>query len=386
MLKTPTRPVPTLADPEPVVGVEPARRTVRARDALVTIAVCLAVWGTLAAPLLERDAEAGPVGVRRSAALALLRPLASLSDALAFDRAGGAFLRAVGRDPDAPPGGELELPEIDLPEIELPPAPSPPPPAVEPSEGPRGSERPVEGTGGRRDPKDRPDPVAEGIRVPTPGAELRVVVVGDSLAQGLGPALAGWFDPRLTRVIPLGRQSTGLARIDYFDWRLAVRRIEAELRPDLVFVMLGSNDNQAQVDPDGRDVPVGSVEWVLRYRERAEAFLREATSAGTRVVWVGVPIVQDHRRWDFYRRVNDIYRAVAQADPLATFVDAWELFRGRDDGYAAYLRNEHGVLQQMRAGDGIHLTPAGYDHLARAAIRAAADAFGLPQQAVTFRI
>jgi hypothetical protein len=104
------------------------------------------------------------------------------------------------------------------------------------------------------------------------------------------------------------------------------------------------------------------------------------------VVWVGIPIVRDHQRWDFYRRVNDIYRETAAADPFATYLDAWELLRNRDGGYTAFLRNERGVVQEMRASDGIHFTPTGYAFLARSAIRAAADAFDLPQRAVIFRI
>jgi hypothetical protein len=293
-------------------------------------------------------------------------------------------LQALGRDPDAPPGGELELPDIDLPPLAPPeenpvvPRPSPPGHA---SPSPQG--RPDRGNGNGHDGAEEP---AAGIRTPTADAKLRVAVIGDSLAQGLGPSIAEWFDADMSRVLPLGRQSTGLARLDYFNWQLALRRIEEEFRPDLVFVMLGSNDAQAQVAPDGTDVPVGSVAWTDAYRARAAAFLDEATSNGTHVVWVGIPIVRDHGRWDFYRRVNDIYRQTAAVDPLATYVDAWELLRARDGSYAAYLRNERGVLQEMRASDGVHFTPTGYAYLARAAIRAAAAAFELPQRAVTFRI
>jgi hypothetical protein len=43
-------------------------------------------------------------------------------------------------------------------------------------------------------------------------------------------------------------------------------------------------------------------------------------------------------------------------------------------------------LQEVRAGDGVHFTPTGYDQLARASIRAAAAVFGLHRQAVTVRI
>lgn len=224
------------------------------------------------------------------------------------------------------------------------------------------------------------------MRLPTAQNKLRIAVVGDSLAQGLGPAITRWFAPDVTHVLSLGRQSTGLARQDYFNWPRAMREVETEFRPDLVFVMLGTNDNQAQISPDGETVPVGSTAWVDAYGARATAFLREATSRGTRVIWVGVPVVEQRQRWGFYRRVNAIYASVARSDPLGAFVDSWELFEGRDGGYAAYLRNERGALQQMRAGDGFHLTPTGYAYLARASIRVAAQAFGLPEEAVTFRI
>jgi hypothetical protein len=388
MVQTLSPPRPTLEDPEPEpVIVGPVRRLVRPRDALVTIVVCLSVWALLFAPVLRRSAEAGPVGARRSAALAVLRPLAALSDALAFDTASETVLRAIGRDPEAPPGGELELPELEdlppLPPPETDPAPPRGSPSTEPSPSASPQEEPRDDRGDGGDRPDRPDVT---IRTPTADTKLRVAVIGDSLSQGLGPAIETWFDPDVSRVLALGRQSTGLARVDYFNWQLALRRIEEEFRPDVLFVMLGSNDGQAQISPDGEEVPVGSVAWTEAYRARAETFLAEATGHGTHVVWVGIPIVRDHARWDFYRRVNDIYRQTAAADPFATYLDAWDLFRTRSGGYAAYLRNERGVLQEMRAADGLHLTPSGYAYLARAAIRAAADAFDLPQRAVTFPV
>jgi hypothetical protein len=165
-----------------------------------------------------------------------------------------------------------------------------------------------------------------------------------------------------------------------------MREIEAEFRPDVVYVMLGTNDDQAQISRDGAPIDVGSTAWVDGYRARVAAFVHEATRAGTRVVWVGIPVVQEHRRWSFYRRVNSIYSQVAVGDPLATFVDTWARFEARDGGYTAFLRNERGVVQEMRAGDGVHFTPAGYDYLARIAVRATDEAFDLPQRAVSTRL
>jgi uncharacterized protein len=378
-------PLPSLDDPEPrPAAPTPGRRTVTARHGLLTIVVCLVSWGLLFSPVLERNAQSGPFGARRTAALAVLRPIAAISDALLVGGTSDAVMRVLGRDLGAPPGGELVLPPFELPPLPSLKPETSPPPRIPQAETHSGAPSPNRNESNR--PTPAPEPAPDQIRNPTEDDRLRVAIVGDSLSQGLGPAVARLFDADVSRVLPLGRQSTGLARQDYFNWRAAMRKIVTEFRPDLVFVMLGSNDDQAQIAPDGEAVRLGSTAWVQGYRERAAAFLEEATSAGSRVVWVGIPVVAERQRWDFYRRVNDIYEGVARdAGPLATYVDAWELFQARDGGYTAYLRNDHGDLEQMRAGDGLHFTPTGYGYLGRSAIEAAADAFGLPQKAVVFR-
>jgi len=381
------------------------RRRASARDVFVAMVVCLLGWLVLFSPVLERNAETGPVGTRRTVALAVLRPVTAVSDSTGISAVSERALRALGDDPREQPGGELDLSDLDLPPL----------PSLAtggtgttggdvtgPTGGPnRGTEGDPhggdgEGRGDHGSPTERPDretgptgptaPEIGPIRTPSQNDKLRVAVVGDSLSQGLGPSVQGWFDEDVARVLALGRQSTGLARQDYFNWPRAMREIEDAFRPDVVFVMLGTNDNQAQISPDGDTIPVGSVEWVNAYRERVAAFVREATSAGTRVVWVGIPVVEERRRWDFYRRANAIYEEVASADPLATFVDTWDRFEAKDGGYTAFLRNERGVVQEMRAGDGVHFTPTGYDYLARISIRAADDAWGVPERAVTFRL
>ncbi|HLA92500.1 MAG TPA: DUF459 domain-containing protein [Actinomycetota bacterium] len=373
---------------EPVEPMRRAPRLVGPWQAGAALGICLVLWALLAAPVLERNAAAGPVGARRSTALAVLRPLLAMSERLGLVGATDSVERALGRDPEAQPGGELVLPDF-----ELPPEAYEPTPVFPPSPGDRraatsrnggddnGGGR-SEGEGVREEPEG--DPTA--LREPTSSNELRVAVIGDSLSQGLGPAIERWTDPRVVRVLSLGRQSTGLSRQDYFNWQAGMRQIVEEFRPDLVFILLGSNDAQAQISTDGTAIPTGSIDWVQGYRAQAARLLSEATSAGTRVVWVGIPIVEERSRWDFYRRVNEIYRDTAKADPLGSYLDTWSLFRARDGGYRAFVRNERGVLQEMRAPDGIHFTPNGYAYLGRMALRAAAESFGLAQEAVTFRL
>ena len=380
-MQTMERPIVVLK--EAMAPERPEPRRASARDVFVTIVVCLSLWALLAAPLLQRSAEAGPVGTRRSAALGLLRPLVAISDGLLLSGATSSVEHALGRDPEGAPGGKLILPAFALPpdEFESRPTHAARTGAPDPAETPEPTTHLDEGEA----PPDQPA-AAAALRTPTGSNKLRVAVIGDSLSQGLGPAIERWMNPSVVRVLPLGRQSTGLSREDYFNWEAGMRQIVEEFRPDLVFVLLGSNDAQAQISRDGTAIPVGSVQWLEGYRERAADLLGEATRAGTHVVWVGIPIVKEHQRWDFYRRVNDIYRDTASADPLSTFVDAWTPFEGRDGGYTAFVRNDRGDLVEVRASDGVHFTQAGYSFLARMAIRAADQAFGMPENAVSFRV
>ena len=59
---------------------------------------------------------------------------------------------------------------------------------------------------------------------PTGDNKLRVAVVGDSLASGLG-YLERVLKPSFVEVYRQGRISTGLARPDYFDWPAALSEI-----------------------------------------------------------------------------------------------------------------------------------------------------------------
>ena len=90
------------------------------------------------------------------------------------------------------------------------------------------------------------------MRAPTNDKKLRVVVVGDSLAAGLGFFADRVFRPALVDVRKQGRISTGLARPDYFNWPAEMRYIVDRYRPDLTVVMVGENDNQSLRSSSGR--------------------------------------------------------------------------------------------------------------------------------------
>lgn len=339
------------------------RPTMAAGRVFVAMLVSLLVWTLLFAPTLKRSADASPLGTRRSVALAVLAPFAWVSDTFRLTSATDALERTLGRDPKANPGDDTLGPE-ELPTFEPPPPTGTASPTTTPSPaGPEPTESP-------------PPPASEAIRVPTTANRLRVVIVGDSLAAGLGVFAERVFDVALVNVSRQGRISTGLARPDYFNWPTAMKRIEAAFHPDLVIVMLGENDNQTLQSSDGKlETPIGTGPWPAAYEERAERFARLATAEGARLVWVGLPVQSRHERWPLIHRQNDIYERVAGAVPNAAYFDTWGSFSGRDGGYTAYLRRENGSVVQIRESDGLHFTSEGYTILARQVAALATDHF-----------
>jgi uncharacterized protein len=358
----PTDPTPTLEQPHPYAddARTPAsgRTTMPAGKVLVVLLVALLVWGLLYAPSLRRASDAQPLGTRRTFSLWVLRPIAAVSDFVQLTRVTDGAIRALGRDPDAAPGGTVDVPEPD----------------ALPTLGPSASVSPT---------PDEPVLTDTKIRRPTPADELRVVVVGDSLAAGLGVYLEREFRPALVRLSRQGRISTGLSRLDYFDWLTAMRQIENGFRPDLVVVMVGDNDNQNLQTPDGKVVAdIGSFEWPRAYQDRVDEFTRIAVDGGAHVAWVGLPIVQRKERWAVMQRQNAIFERVVDAAPNATYVDTWERFATRDGQYTPFYWQD-GNAELIRASDGFHFTPGGYELIAQSVIDTLVEDFQLASKTLT---
>ncbi len=218
---------PPTIDPAPPSEAAPARTpvpagrtTMAAGRVMIVILVTLLTWTVLYAPSLKRSSEAQPLGARRTVSLWVLRPIAALSNAIQLTRVTDAVSSALGNDPNAAPGAGQ--PPDELP-VDTGPHNKPPKPPT------------------------RTDP----IRVPTAQHPLRVAVVGDSLASGLGVFAERAMNPALTRVSKQGRISTGLSRLDYFDWIYEMQHIMDVFDPDLVIVMVGVQDNQSLESPRG---------------------------------------------------------------------------------------------------------------------------------------
>ncbi len=213
-----------------------------------------------------------------------------------------------------------------------------------------------------------------GARRASAAESPKMLVVGDSM-------IAGGFGVFLERALkkdyalPVrrkGKSSSGLARPDFHDWHEAAKDILKGWKPEASIVMFGGNDVQGLYIPKAvREA--GQDEWIRwddegwdeEYGRRIDAFCDILAPDGQRIFWVGMPVMRPPKFHARVQRVNTIYRARMAARPGALFVDAWDVLADENGKYADKIAvgtnpdGTPGKKVRVRAGDGIHLSPAG---------------------------
>jgi len=217
------------------------------------------------------------------------------------------------------------------------------------------------------------DPAAPVIR--------RVLIIGASSIEG---ALGIELERRLERipgvtVLRWGRHSTGLARLDYFDWLEKTRTLVASFRPDLVLAQLGGNDGQAITRPSGGVVAaIGSRKWENRYEGRMSEFVQVLAAQGSRLVYLGMPIPRDEVMRRRMALANRASKAAVEAGG-ERYLSTWELTASETGGYLTKMMigdRERG----LRAPDGFHLSTVGSGYVAGRIIGYLRAGYTLPDE------
>ncbi|WP_157236461.1 SGNH/GDSL hydrolase family protein [Wenxinia marina] len=207
----------------------------------------------------------------------------------------------------------------------------------------------------------------EGVQRPQTAADLRpgvgiaaparMLVIGDSLADGFGQLLV---ERSRARGLPIdvvnrGRVSTGLSRADYYDWPANFADMAASLQPDIVVAHFGANDMQTILAPEGR-TGYGTPEWEEAYRVQIRKVLETAAAAGAVVYWIG-PGPDSHTNLNNHlAMVNPIYEDETEAAGGTFF----PLTFTAPNGVFERSVMIDGQNFAMRTADGSHFTGAGY--------------------------
>lgn len=357
----PEGPAPRRARPERDDG--PPRKLASAGHALVVCVLALGIGLLLNAPGAHKNAYNKPAGWQRDVALALTGPLAGVSHALLLDRPREGVQAAVGRSGNDDIDTDLGLP-----------------PSTVSSTTPTTTKRPRATTS---KPK-RTAPAEPRKPAFSPKKKLRIWVAGDSLVITPGYAIvrAAGSSPAMEPVGTVdGRVATGLTRPDVFNWFDEIRRQMKELRPKVVVLAFGGNDDKAYMTglPDGTSVgDFGSWAWRKEYGRRVGGVMDTINRAGAFAIWIGLPQTRSPDQTARFDVVNAVAEKQARKRPgRAAYIDTYTMFAGDDGGYTEYLPDGSGQLEKVRAGDGVHFERAGGDMIARVVLKELNKVFDL---------
>ena len=172
-----------------------------------------------------------------------------------------------------------------------------------------------------------------------------------------------------------GHISTGLTRPDYFNWPAELENDLAHFHPQLTIICIGANDAQNTI-VNGQVLVYGTQAWDNMYSSRVGAFIAEATSAGSRVFWVGMPPMASSQLNAQMHHLDYLYATQVKRHKGATYLSSAPSLGGPRGTYTAF-KTVDGSYEEIRTDDGIHLQPAGAQLLGEAVISDMDDVYRL---------
>ncbi|HVC13909.1 MAG TPA: DUF459 domain-containing protein [Acidimicrobiales bacterium] len=210
----------------------------------------------------------------------------------------------------------------------------------------------------------------------TTAGPLRVLEIGDSLGVDLGVAMEHNWPSTKVQLTMAARTDTGLTNAAYFDWPGALPGLLASTHPQVVIVLLGANDLQSMVT-GSTVLGDGTPAWNAAYAARVTSIVTASIRAGSKVLWVGEPAMQDPFISAGMARLDGIAQAVVSRHPGDAAYLSSDAALAPDGTFAVDAAGPTGLQLQVRTPDGVHLMPAGADLLAAAVSQALANAWGM---------
>jgi hypothetical protein len=326
----------------------PRGRHLRARDALLVVAVAVVLLVLFEGESIRNSGQEMQPGLERTIVLAVGRPTGWIADRLPFDELASDALGGLSSDDHIGREGGFDRPVRTAREGAVPP--------ISP---------------------DSFDPAALGAKPSPPRPLHTLLVTGDSLAMPLdlevARRLAGESGVRVLRDPHLG---TGISKTGLLDWgKLSVHQVRKD-RPDAVVVFIGANDAFSMPGPGGRQVDCCGPDWAAVYAFRVRRMMNTYRQRGAaRVYWLTLPFPRDRGRQEIARAVNAaIDVASVPYRSHARVVDMVPIFTPH--GRYRDAMTVGGRRQIVREPDGIHLNGTGARIAADAVLTSVKRDFG----------
>ncbi len=228
------------------------------------------------------------------------------------------------------------------------------------------------------EPEPTPEPEPEPEPVPEPEPELtpeqiqaaqkeanianpvhyKIMLMGDSLMEDLGPATHRALRERKgLHFLLAARYSTGLTRPDYFNWPENMERVVNEKRPNLIVVFMGANDAMP-IRRNKRVVhPAYGAPWCEAYTEKMNEIFDIAQRYGCEMIWVGLPPMGSRYARQL-GQTGETQRSACAARGIE-FLDTIPVLGDENGGFRAFMTDSAGNTVRIRRSDKEHLSPHG---------------------------
>ncbi|HAT41263.1 MAG TPA: hypothetical protein DCS87_05990 [Rheinheimera sp.] len=191
-------------------------------------------------------------------------------------------------------------------------------------------------------------------------ANDRVLLIGDSLMQGLAPHLVARFNRKhQIQTVDMSRHSTGLTYPAFYNWPDAVRGAFEKQSFNVLIVFMGANDPW-DMTIKGKYIRFASDRWNEIYRERVRSILEIAKAHNTRVIWLSTPPMGREDIKAKIPQLNQLYQAeIANFADTARFIDTAPVLTTDGVTYTRFIELPERGSVMLRTDDGIHFTVQG---------------------------
>ncbi len=189
----------------------------------------------------------------------------------------------------------------------------------------------------------------------------KFLFIGDSVMFDLGTQLQYTLKEKYNIADTKNeyKASSGLNRIDYYDWYARTTEIIKDYRPDVVVVLFGGNDTQDIADSQGKYRAIMTKEWQKAYQERVQKYAKLLDSSSVKkVYWVGQSISNKSQYIQQFPVMNDIYKSASKSSPKIEFISTWDTF-AESGKFVPVVADKSGKRGYVKINDGVHFTSHG---------------------------
>ncbi len=189
----------------------------------------------------------------------------------------------------------------------------------------------------------------------------KFLFIGDSVMFDLGTQLQYTLKEKynITDTKLDYKPSSGLNRIDYYDWYARTRELINNYQPDVIIVLFGGNDTQDINDYQGKYRAIMTKEWQKAYQERVDKYAELLKSSSVRkVYWVGQSISNKSFYLNQFPVMNDIYKKGSKVSGRIQFISTWDTF-AEGGKFTPMVADKSGKRGYVKGNDGLHFTSHG---------------------------